>query len=79
MKVIKACLIWMAHIATNENWCKNKLVKIERNKIMNYFLGDFDYLNNQSTETFISEICKIIEERDSLVKDLANLTPILSK
>ncbi len=47
--------------------------KVQRNKLRKYFLGDFDYSKNESTDAFVSKIKEIIEERDSLVEDLASM------
>jgi len=48
-------------------------LKIMRNKIKHYFLGDFDYSKKESTHKFISTILDIIKERDNLVDDLTKL------
>jgi len=44
-----------------------------RNKIKHYFLGDFDYNKQESTEKFVSTILDIVEERDTLVDNLVTL------
>ena len=41
--------------------------KIGRQKIKQYFLGDFDYDNSESTKTFVSNVLEACKERDSLV------------
>lgn len=47
--------------------------KEERNKIRQYFLGDFDYTKQESTKVFVSKIHEIIDERDMLVRDLEKI------
>lgn len=45
--------------------------KIEdRKKIKDYFLGNFDYDNGESTSTFITKILEACKERDSLLKEI---------
>ena len=48
-------------------------LKVMRNKIKHYFLGNFDYEKKESTNKFVSSVLEIIEERDELVKNLAIL------
>lgn len=46
--------------------------KQERHKIRQYFLGDFDYDNNESTKTFVNNILEACKERDILIQSIAN-------
>ncbi|HIP28290.1 MAG TPA: hypothetical protein EYG82_03850 [Sulfurovum sp.] len=48
-------------------------LKVMRNKIKHYFLGNFDYEKKESTDKFVSSVLEIIEERDNLVTQLAIL------
>lgn len=43
-------------------------MKIEREKIKRYFLGDLDYDNGESTSTFVTRILEACKERDSLLE-----------
>ncbi|PIE47372.1 MAG: hypothetical protein CSA42_03810 [Gammaproteobacteria bacterium] len=43
-----------------------------RAKVKNYFLGDVDYANNESTRNFVEMIKMICDERDAAVEALAD-------
>jgi len=49
----------------------NDTVKEQRNKVKEYFLGNYDYDKKESTQKFIDTIVQICEERDELVERLA--------
>lgn len=49
---------------------KNDTLKIQRQQIKEYYLGQFDYINKESTQAFISFISDLCIERD---KELLNL------
>jgi len=53
-----------------QNELTNDTVKIKRNKISTYFLGNYDYSRGESTELFIKKVIDVIDERDDLVKKL---------
>lgn len=44
--------------------------KVERQKIKEYFLGNFDYDNGESTATFINQILEVCKERDFLLEEI---------
>ncbi|WP_367106729.1 CDP-glycerol glycerophosphotransferase family protein [uncultured Psychrobacter sp.] len=46
--------------------------KIERQKIKQYFLGDFDYENGESTDTFVTQVLEACKERDMLLEGIAS-------
>lgn len=49
-------------------------VRIEREKIKQYFLGDFDYDNDESTSTFVTKVLEACKERDFLLEgNISNL------
>jgi hypothetical protein len=49
-----------------EEELKEDTLKIERNKIKEYFLGNYDYCKKESSKIFLSKIEEICKERDSL-------------
>ena len=46
--------------------------KIDRQKIKQYFLGDFDYDSGESTDTFVSQVLEACRERDSLIEEITS-------
>ncbi|OAQ15838.1 hypothetical protein F480_04285 [Bibersteinia trehalosi Y31] len=57
------------------NEIKNDTVSIERKKVKEYFLGNIDYKNGESTRMFIDQISLICDERDyelELLKEKLN-------
>ena len=50
-------------------------MKIEREKIKQYFLGDCDYDNGESTSTFVTNILAACKERDLLLEEVTRACP----
>ena len=44
----------------------------ERQKIKQYYLGDFDYNNGESTNEFVQKILEACKERDSLIDEMSS-------
>ncbi|MEA2019416.1 MAG: CDP-glycerol glycerophosphotransferase family protein [Campylobacterota bacterium] len=51
----------------------NDTVKIKRDEISKYFLGEYDYSKCESTELFIKKVLEVSDERDVLIKELDKL------
>jgi hypothetical protein len=49
---------------------KNDTLYSERNRIKEYFLGNYDYSKKESSRVFVSKIDEICRERDALVHSL---------
>lgn len=49
---------------------KNDTLYSERNRIKEYFLGNYDYSKKESTRVFVAKIDEICRERDNLVHSL---------
>lgn len=47
-------------------------IKLNRNKVKRYFLGDVDYINKESTKNFLAAIEMICDERDQALENLTN-------
>jgi len=50
----------------------------DRNKIKEYFLGEFDYSKQESTKKFLDTLFDIVDERDNLVEQLKHENEIAS-
>jgi len=48
-------------------------IKMERNRIKEYFLGNYNYAEQESTKKFVNQVIDICTERDRLVASLIEL------
>jgi len=79
-RLSKPIILWASRLLSDKNIdkllsiieeeLKNDTLYSERNKIKEYFLGNYDYSKKESSRVFVSKIDEICKERDNLVYSL---------
>lgn len=54
-----------------ENELNDDTFRLSREEIRKYFIGDYSYKENKSTEVFIENVLNVISERDRLITQLS--------